>query len=48
MSLLARTRKADLKADPTAEAMSDTAMVDQVLTFLELGMSASFVFSLCL
>ncbi|KAJ7314919.1 hypothetical protein DFH08DRAFT_820892 [Mycena albidolilacea] len=29
MSLLVRARKADLDADPTAEAMSDTAMVDQ-------------------
>ncbi|KAK7044529.1 cytochrome P450 [Favolaschia claudopus] len=37
MSLLVRARKADLDADPTADAMSDTAMVDQVLTFLAAG-----------
>ncbi|KAJ7938237.1 cytochrome P450 [Mycena leptocephala] len=37
MSLLVRARKADLDADPGADAMSDTAMVDQVLTFLAAG-----------
>ncbi|KAJ7456302.1 cytochrome P450 [Mycena galericulata] len=37
MTLLVRARKADLDADPSAEAMSDTAMVDQVLTFLAAG-----------
>jgi cytochrome P450 len=37
MSLLVRARKADLDADPSADAMSDTAMVDQVLTFLAAG-----------
>lgn len=37
MSLLVRGRKADLDADPRADAMTDTAMVDQVLTFLAAG-----------
>ncbi|KAJ7468513.1 cytochrome P450 [Mycena latifolia] len=37
MSLLVRARKADLDADPRADAMTDTAMVDQVLTFLAAG-----------
>ncbi|KAJ7619418.1 cytochrome P450 [Roridomyces roridus] len=37
MSLLVRARKAELDADPSVEAMSDTAMVDQVLTFLAAG-----------
>ncbi|KAJ7141836.1 cytochrome P450 [Mycena crocata] len=37
MSLLVRARKAELERDPAAEAMSDTAMVDQVLTFLAAG-----------
>ncbi|KAJ7754983.1 cytochrome P450 [Mycena maculata] len=37
MSLLVRARKAELDADPRADAMTDTAMVDQVLTFLAAG-----------
>ncbi|KAJ6554010.1 cytochrome P450 [Mycena vulgaris] len=37
MSLLVRARKADLATDPRADAMTDTAMVDQVLTFLAAG-----------
>ncbi|PFH48129.1 hypothetical protein AMATHDRAFT_66232 [Amanita thiersii Skay4041] len=37
MSLLVRARKADLEKDSTAYAMSDKAMVDQVLTFLGAG-----------
>ncbi|KAJ7073281.1 cytochrome P450 [Mycena belliarum] len=37
MSLLVRARKADLDADPRTDAMTDTAMVDQVLTFLAAG-----------
>ncbi|KAJ7643629.1 cytochrome P450 [Roridomyces roridus] len=37
MSLLVRARKAELDLDPTVDTMSDTAMVDQVLTFLAAG-----------
>ncbi|CAK5271810.1 unnamed protein product [Mycena citricolor] len=37
MSLLVRQRKAELDANPRADAMSDRAMVDQVLTFLAAG-----------
>ncbi|KAF8640723.1 hypothetical protein AX17_000375 [Amanita inopinata Kibby_2008] len=37
MSLLVRARKADLEKDNTVYAMSDRAMVDQVLTFLGAG-----------
>ncbi|KAF8875065.1 cytochrome P450 [Infundibulicybe gibba] len=37
MSLLVRARMADLAKDKTAYAMSDEAMVDQVLTFLGAG-----------
>ncbi|KAF7336378.1 hypothetical protein MVEN_02186400 [Mycena venus] len=37
MSLMVRARKAELDANPAAEAMSDMAMVDQVLTFLITG-----------
>ncbi|SJL03999.1 related to Cytochrome P450 [Armillaria ostoyae] len=37
MSILVRARQADLHKDRTAYAMSDTAMVDQVLTFLGAG-----------
>ncbi|PBK99680.1 cytochrome P450 [Armillaria gallica] len=37
MSILVRARRADLHKDRTAYAMSDTAMIDQVLTFLGAG-----------
>ncbi|KAG6879651.1 hypothetical protein C0992_000093 [Termitomyces sp. T32_za158] len=37
MSLLVRARKADLDKDKTVYAMSDRAMMDQVLTFLGAG-----------
>lgn len=37
MSILVRARQADLHKDQTAYAMSDTAMIDQVLTFLGAG-----------
>ncbi|KAF7336376.1 hypothetical protein MVEN_02186200 [Mycena venus] len=37
MSLMVRARKAELNANPVSEAMSDMAMVDQVITFLVAG-----------
>ncbi|KAG7444977.1 cytochrome P450 [Guyanagaster necrorhizus] len=37
MSILVRARQADLNKDRTAYAMSDAAMMDQVLTFLGAG-----------
>ncbi|KAG6872955.1 hypothetical protein C0995_004839 [Termitomyces sp. Mi166 len=37
MSLLVRSRKAELNKDKTVYAMSDRAMIDQVLTFLGAG-----------
>ncbi|KAL1754073.1 cytochrome P450 [Schizophyllum commune] len=37
MSILVRARQADLEKDSTVYAMSDRAMVDQVLTFLGAG-----------
>jgi hypothetical protein len=48
MSLLVRAWKADLDTDPTADAMSDTAMVDQVLIFWPLGTSASRILCVCI
>ncbi|KAJ7314923.1 cytochrome P450 [Mycena albidolilacea] len=43
MLLLVSARNTDLDADPTAEAMSDTEMVDQVLTFLAAGNDLSWL-----
>ncbi|KAF7339123.1 hypothetical protein MVEN_01989000 [Mycena venus] len=37
MSLMLHARKAELNANPISEAMSDMAMVDQVLTYLATG-----------
>ncbi|KAF8346059.1 cytochrome P450 [Amanita rubescens] len=41
MSILVRARKADLEKDKTVYAMSDKAMIDQVLTFLGAGHETS-------
>ncbi|KAM6491116.1 Cytochrome P450 [Amanita muscaria] len=43
MSILVRARKAELEKDPSAYSLSDAAMVDQVLTFLGAGHTATAI-----
>lgn len=44
MSLLVRARKADMDKDKTVYAMSDRAMMDQVVRDLSLPLSFDFTF----